>query len=69
MTFVSVINLVENGVASNHADNAETGWIIICNIEPNNENVPCKSVYDGQLAKVDYGIGGNFWIVRLMLLS
>ena len=67
MSYAKVINLVENGVATNHTDNEETGWIIICNIEPNDETVRCKSVYDRRLAKTDYGEGGKFWIVRLRL--
>ena len=43
---VEVINLMDFGVATNHADCEETGWIIVCKISKNSEQVPCKSVYD-----------------------
>ena len=62
-----MINLVENGVASNHTDSLEVGWIIVCNIEQNTEQVPCKSIYNERLANVNYGIGGEFWMVRLIV--
>ena len=60
-----MINLVENGVATNHTDSEEVGWIIICNIDT--EQVPCKSIYEERLANVNYGVGGKFWMVRLMV--
>ena len=64
---VKVINLMGFGVATNHADCEETGWIIVCYIHPNSEQVPCKSVYDWRLANVTSYIGKKYWILRVKL--
>ena len=55
------------GVATNHADCKEAGWIVVCAIDPNSEQVPCKSIYGLQLANVTSYIGGKFWILRVKL--
>jgi len=47
-----VNNLMSYGVASNHSDWGETGWIIICCLHPDIQKVPCKSICDKQLANV-----------------
>ena len=55
------------GVATNHADSEETGWIIVCKISKNSEQVPCKSVYDQRLANVTSYIGKKYWMLRVKL--
>ena len=65
---VKVIILMHFGVATNHADCEETGWIIVCLIEEeDDEKFPCKSIYDQRLAKVTSRIGRKYWILRVKL--
>ena len=56
------------GVAANHDDSDETGWIIVCSVHrEDDDKIPCKSVYDQRLANVTSYIGRKFWMLRVKL--
>lgn len=60
--------IISSGVSANHTDCEETGWIIVCAIdEEDDEQVPCKSVYDKRFANVNSCIAKKLWMLRVRL--
>ena len=60
--------LMDFGVAANHADSEETGWIIVCGInknDPREVKIPCKSVYAKRSTNDTSWLGSKFWMLRL----